>query len=940
MWNAARPRRIAVLLAVLVGWAAWSCSSVLADRPRAQYRSGNRSLVLEALDDNLLHFRWLTSESAQGDQATLPASPMVLKTDYPGPSQYSDDGQGTLETAGLLVRVDLQSLCLTVIDTARDPDLVLATLCPLSQGDDPQGISIASRGFGHAYGLGEQFSVAGSADGDWSGRLRSPGSGLGNAMQSWNGGFVGNAQFPVAYFLGKGTAAYALFADSPYAQTWDFSTSPWRVSVSGSASCFYLFSGPDLRALRTDYLELTGRPPVPPKKALGLWISEFGFDNWGELEDKLRTLRSSGFPVDGFVLDLQWFGGIVENSDDSRMGSLSWDETNFPDPRGKVAQLWDGQGIGIMTVEEPYVARSLPEHTALEKQGYLVRACETCGPVYLQTNPWWGKGGMLDWTNEAAGSFWHDWKREPLIQLGVIGHWTDLGEPELYDVNAWYWGISLDDRKLHGQADVHNLYNLKWSQSVYEGYARNGHAQRPFILSRSGTSGSQRYGVSMWSGDIGSNFGSLATQLNVQMHMSMSGVDYFGSDIGGFYRGATRGDLDELYTQWLADSLAFDVPARTHTLNLCNCQETAPDRIGHVPSNLDNVRQRYELSPYLYSLAHRAYWYGEPVAPPLIYWYPEDLSARTIGSEKLLGRDLLVAAVAAEGEHQRSVYLPAGDWVNYHTREWYHSQGQSFGPLEEYVDGKFRLPTFARAGAIIPLMYVDEKSMNILGKRSDGSTRDELILRVYAAPDPSAFTLYEDDGRTIAYQRGEVRTTLIAQQQINGRVEVRVGAASGTYDGAPAARDTVLDLVVNATGGARSVALNGTSLTQFASRSEFDAAKSGWGNAGQNWIMVKSGPMDVGRQKTFDIELAQAAQPSGLWQSETAAGTEQVPSPTRLGVSLWRWLALLAACLALVSGSLWIGHVQERRRVQGGHREAQGEGPLADRPWIERPRRR
>jgi len=917
MCNAIRSKRIALFLAVLLGWVVSEGPPVRAEVRRVEYASGSRLLVVEVLDDDLLHFAWLTSEAGKADHSPLPTTPMVLKLDHSGPSEFSDDGLGTLRTADLLIEVDLQSLCLTLTDTARDCGLLLTTLCPLTQVGKPQGMTIAPQGFTHAYGLGEQFTTAGSADGDWSGRIRSPGNQFGNAMQPWNDGVVGNAQFPIAYFLGEGSAAYAIFVDDVYAQTWNLASDPWRIAVPGAAPCYYLFSGPNLRALRADYMELTGRPPVPPKQAFGLWISEYGFDNWAELEDKLRTLRASGFPVDGFVLDLQWFGGIAENSDDSRMGSLSWDEANFTDPAVKIVELWESAGLGIMTVEEPYVAKNLPEHAKLERQGYLVRDCESCQSTYLLSNPWWGKGGMLDWTNDAAGRFWHDWKREPLIQLGVVGHWTDLGEPELYNANAWYWGVGLDGDGLHSQKDVHNLYNLKWSESIHAGYARNGHAQRPFILSRSGTSGSQRYGVSMWSGDIASNLSSLAAQLNVQMHMSLSGVDYFGSDIGGFYRNALHGDLDELYTQWLADGLAFDIPVRVHTNNLCNCHETAPDRVGDVQSNLDNVRQRYELTPYLYSLAHRAYLYGEAVAPPLVYWYPEDPHARTMGSEKLLGRDLLVAAVAEEGGLQRSVYLPAGVWIDYHTHTWYHSQRQSIGALNAYPDGKFRLPMFARAGAILPLMHVDDKTMNILGKRSDGSTRDELILRVFASQSPSEFTLYEDDGQTVAYQQGELRTTLITQHQQDGRVEVTVGAASGTYAAAPAARDNVVELIVEASSGARAVALNGSALTQFSSQSEFEAAESGWGNAGLNRILAKSGRVDVGQSKTFEFELGQGVQPSQMWQPGSIEAEQQAPPAPLPRVSLWRWFAVLAACVALIAASLWVGRRQARRGNPG-----------------------
>ncbi|WP_295435752.1 carbohydrate-binding module family 20 domain-containing protein [uncultured Thiodictyon sp.] len=395
--------------------------------------------------------------------------------------------------------------------------------------------------------------------------------------------------------------------------------------------------------------------------------------------------------------------------------------------------------------------------------------------------------------------------------------------------------------------------------------------RRPFMMARSGASGIQRFGTSMWSADIGSNLENLAAHMNAQLHMSLSRLDYFGSDIGGFHRGALNGeDLSMVYTQWFADGLLTDIPARPHANNSScpygqgqpsgNCHETAPDRVGDRASNLANLRQRYAMSPYLYSLAHRAYLAGEPVVPPLVYYYQTDPNVRRLGSEKLLGRDLLVALVAdRNGPQTRDVYLPAGDWVDYRTNEWLHSTGETFAGRPLMHNGVFSLPVFARAGALIPKMYVDKKTMNIFGKRSDGSTRDELILRAYAAPLPSGFTLYEDDGQTQAYLGGAVRTTRLSQQLAadGSSAAVTIAAAEGNYQGAPAARGAVVELVTHGQ-QATGVSLNGSPLPALATPAALDTAASGWVNAGGNLILAKSesGPVTAARTFVFALKPA------------------------------------------------------------------------------------
>jgi len=772
---------------------------------RIKYSAAGAEVVVEVLDDNLMHFEFSTGDGASDADAPLYTTPMVWRRDYPGPSRFTTTG-GVIETAALQLAVDAATLCLAISDVSRRPPVALTTICPRVLGAAHQSLTIAPTGTQHIYGLGEHFPAPGVSNGDWVGKTVQPGVPEGNALTRFNGGNTGNAQFPVMYALGATGENYALFLDHLYAQEWDFTADPWTVSTPGDQIRGYVLVGPDLAALRSHYMELVGRPLVPPRKMFGLWVSEFGYNNWGELEDKLRTLRANQFPVDGFMLDLQWFGGVFRVP--SQMGALSWDATNFPDPAGEIARLRDEQGVGVMVIEEPYVVTSRPEYSALATQGYLARQCDGCGPTNV--SDFWGKGGMLDWTNDAAGDFWHDSKRQPLIDMGVLGHWTDLGEPEVYDPMGWYVGFPA--LGLHAHHDIHNLYNFAWLESIARGYGRNGVTQRPFLLSRSGTSGIQRFGAAMWSGDIGSNLASLAAQLNVQMHMSFSGVDYFGADIGGYYRSALQGNLDDVYTQWFADGMLLDVPGRPHAANLCNCVKTAPDRIGDVASNLENVRLRYRLIPYLYSLAHRAYLFGEPVFPPLVFYYQDDANVQQIADEKLLGRDLLVATSSADGQTVRDVYLPRGTWVNYHTNEWLSSKGDWVRTVPLRVNGLFQLPLFARAGAIIPLMYVDGQTMNALGKRQDGSTHDELIVRVYADEHPSQFTLYEDDGATIAYQGNAVRTTVISQQRASGKVTVSIEPAHGTYDGAPARRNNIVQIAGH-DAVAVGVDLNGSPLT-------------------------------------------------------------------------------------------------------------------------------
>ncbi|MCX6126395.1 MAG: glycoside hydrolase family 31, partial [Proteobacteria bacterium] len=222
-------------------------------------------------------------------------------------------------------------------------------------------------------------------------------------------------------------------------------------------------------------------------------------------------------------------------SDYTSMGKLTFDESKFPEPRGHFAN-YKRKGIGLIPIEESYIGKALPEHKNMSQQGFLAHECGRptvasylTGQTTGNTSEWWGRGGMIDWSNKAAGAYWHDNKRRNLANLGVIGHWLDLGEPEMFDAASCYAGSGEPGKDRH--QDVHNVFSLLWAESLYDGYTRNKDKQRPYSILRSGNVGIQRYGAGMWSGDIGGNLESLSAHLSSHNQMSWSGIDYYSSDI-------------------------------------------------------------------------------------------------------------------------------------------------------------------------------------------------------------------------------------------------------------------------------------------------------------------------------------------------------------------------------------------------------------------------
>ncbi|MEK9137987.1 MAG: TIM-barrel domain-containing protein, partial [Bacteroidota bacterium] len=319
-------------------------------------------------------------------------------------------------------------------------------------------------------------------------------------------------------------------------------------------------------------------------------------------------------------------------------------------------------------------------------------------------------------------------------------------------------------------AKVHNIYNLLWAKTVYDGLSPFRPSQRLFNLTRSGYAGIQRYGVATWSGDVSRSFGGLAVQLPMLLNMGMSGIAYHNSDIGGFCCGTTT---PELYARWMQFG-TFCPITRAHGTG----QPTEPWGYGTQAESICKrfIELRYKLLPYIYTMAYENYQSGIPLARPLFFDDPNDQLLSNESSSYLWGSAILVSPVVNSGQTSKSVYLPAGRWVDFWSDQPYQG-GQTVvvpTPLET-------MPIFIKAGSIIP--------MQPIMKYSDERPLDTLMLGVYPSmTQPAHFTLYEDDGRTLSYQSGGFAQTEFTEDLSGGSMTITLHPTQGTYTGRPLRR--------------------------------------------------------------------------------------------------------------------------------------------------------
>jgi alpha-glucosidase (family GH31 glycosyl hydrolase) len=524
---------------------------------------------------------------------------------------------------------------------------------------------------------------------------------------------------------------------------------------------YFVITGQNQAEILDRYTRLTGRQPLPPRWALGLIQSRFGYKSDVEMQHVASRMRREGFPLDALVLDLYWFGGT------KRQGDLSWDKANFPDPAGMMSRL-NKQGVKTILISEPYVMRTSRNDSTVRTRGLV--GTTAAGWPFTVSSFWAGPASILDVFKPQARTWLWNYYRT-LHDQGAAGWWSDLGEPENHPEAMQH---------VAGAARaVHNAYGQRWASIFTEGYTRDFPEERVFNLARSGWAGMQRNAVFPWSGDINRSWSGYRAQVPVMVGMGQGGVGYMHSDAGGFCVG---GIDPELYTRWLQMASLCPI-LRPHG-------EGVPPEPYYYPepyksSVREAVKLRYQLLPYLYTLAWQNTTTGAPLARPLDFssYYPDSATSTQStesdyqNSEYLLGPNLLVAPVLNPSQRRRNVVLPSGNWVDFYTNKTY-AGNQTVGMSAPLA----HTPLLVRAGAFLPMTAY---------RPSTAQYRpDTLLLRYY--PDPSApeseFTMYDDDGHSAKALARHQYETLTARGFCTPAQTDVILSSNGEYPGQPAFR--------------------------------------------------------------------------------------------------------------------------------------------------------
>jgi alpha-D-xyloside xylohydrolase len=536
---------------------------------------------------------------------------------------------------------------------------------------------------------------------------------------------------------------YGLLWDNPSRTTIEpgFNEQTKWTSEVGTGVSFFVIAGSTTDEIYAGYRLLTGATPLLPKAAYGYIQCKQRYMTQQEVLDVAKGYRDRKLPADVLVVD--WFYY-------TKMGQMDFDPKAWPDPKAMNDQL---HKMGFQTMISVW-PRFVPEdryYDFLKNKGWFEHLADGTPTNGL---PYDKAGSDIDTTNPEAGKWFWETARDQILSKGFDSIWADETEPDL-PPNGSYLHIGPGTQYF-------NVYPLFHTGALYDGFRRDTKG-RALTLSRDAYLGVQSKGTIVWSSDIGPTWDAFQRQVPTGLDVAASGLAYWSNDTGGWgYLPAVHkplhkplldpsdardnvggyDDYPELYTRWFEYATFLPI-MRSHGSR--NYNEVWSYGKEAQPILEKYLKLRYALMPYLYSLGYKTYETGAPLMRALFMDFPQDAEAAKQKDEYMLGPAFLVAPVTEQGATSRKVYLPAGaDWFNYWTNERLHG-GQTI-EVNAPID---TLPLFVRAGSIVPL------GAPVL---NTGERQAIASVRVYPGADAS-FTLYNDDGKTYAYEHGKTEIT-------------------------------------------------------------------------------------------------------------------------------------------------------------------------------------
>ena len=501
---------------------------------------------------------------------------------------------------------------------------------------------------------------------------------------------------------------------------------------------YYMIFGPAIEQVVERFSALTGRIALPPRWSLGYQASSMSYTESPDAQEELERFASlfgeHRIPCDLFHMS----SGYTKGSDDKRY-VFNWDRDRVPDPKGLVTRFHEA-GIKVAANIKPCLLLTHPMYDEVRDFGGFIMAADTDGPEVSMF--WGGPGSFLDFTNSDTCEWWKRMVSEQLLAYGMDATWNDNNEFEIQDGDARCAGFG----EAVSVGQIRPIHALLMTRASCEAQREARRDERPFLITRSGCPGIQRY-AQTWSGDNTTSWRTLRYNIPMGLGLSLSGMPNTGHDVGGL---VGESPAPELLARWVQNG-AFHPRFNMHSWNPDGSATEAWMYPEMLPIIRKTIEFRYRLLPYLYTLFREASRTGRPVIRPLVYAFQHDPRCHAESFDFLLGPNLLVASVLEKGARTREVYLPEGlAWCDFHTGEW-HSGGrvvEAEAPLD-------RTPLFVPEGGIVPM----GRAMRHVGEQPDD------LRQVFIFPGlrggRATFELVEDDGISFGYRRGEYTTVKI-----------------------------------------------------------------------------------------------------------------------------------------------------------------------------------